>query len=127
MYAQTFLTALLVWPALAAVAVLAAPVRWAKHIALAGSLLEFAISVPLWWVFQPAGGMQLQGDGPWIPSWGIHSAVGVDGISLFLIRLTTFLMPLSILGGSSSFPPRGRPSYSPLLVLTSGLLGELAL
>ena len=51
MYAQTVLTALLVWPALAAVAVLAAPVRWAKHVALAGSLVEFAISVPLWWVF----------------------------------------------------------------------------
>src|SRR5437868_7062773 len=89
MYAQTVLTALLVWPALAAGAVLAAPVRWAKHVALAGSLVEFAISVPLWWVFQPAGGMQLQLDVPWIPNWGIHYAVGVDGISLFLILLTT--------------------------------------
>src|SRR5207245_485581 len=98
MYDQTVLTALIAWPAIAAVAVLAAPARWAKHLALAGSLLEFAISVPLWWVFQPAGGMQLQLDVPWIPNWGIHYAVGVDGISLFLILLTTFLMPLSILG-----------------------------
>src|SRR5207302_1203502 len=85
MYAQTVLTALIAWPAIAAVAVLAAPVRWAKHLALAASLLEFAISVPLWWVFQPAGGMQLQLDVPWIPSWGIHYAVGVDGISLLLM------------------------------------------
>src|SRR2546430_9202822 len=98
MYDQTVLPALIAWPAIAAVAVLAAPARWAKHLALAGSLLEFAISVPLWWVFQPAGGMQLQLDVPWIPNWGIHYAVGVDGISLFLILLTTFLMPLSILG-----------------------------
>src|SRR2546427_5541378 len=82
MYDQTVLTALIAWPAIAAVAVLAAPARWAKHLALAGSLLEFAISVPLWWVFQPAGGMQLQLDVPWIPSWGIHYTVGVDGISL---------------------------------------------
>src|SRR6266480_3929997 len=62
MYAQTVLTALIAWPAIAAVAVLAAPARWAKHLALAGSLLEFAISEPLWWVFQPAVGMQLQLD-----------------------------------------------------------------
>src|SRR5213083_3676392 len=123
MYAQTVLTALLVWPALAAVAVLAAPARWAKHLALAGSLLEFAISVPLWWVFQPAGGMQLQLDVPWIPSWGIHYAVGVDGISLFLILLTTFLMPLSILGSYTYITTRERAFYALMLLLTSGMIG----
>src|SRR5213079_804993 len=123
MYAQTVLTALLVWPALAAVAVLAAPVRWAKHVALAGSLVEFAISVPLWWVFQPAGGMQLQLDVPWIPGWGIHYAVGVDGISLFLILLTTFLVPLSILGSYTYITTRERAFYALMLVLTSGMIG----
>src|SRR5438046_925855 len=122
MYAQTVLTALLVWPALAAVAVLAAPVRWAKHVALAGSLVEFAISVPLWWVFQPAGGMQLQLDVPWIPGWGIHCAVGVDGISLFLILLTTFLVPLSILGSYTYITTRERGFYRLMLVLTSGMI-----
>src|SRR5438309_5656519 len=123
MYAQTVLTALIAWPAIAAVAVLAAPVRWAKHLALAASLLEFAISVPLWWVFQPAGGMQLQLDVPWIPSWGIHYAVGVDGISLFLILLTTFLVPLSILGSYSYITTRERAFYALLLALTSGMIG----
>ena len=123
MYAQTVLTALLVWPALAAVAVFAAPVRWAKHVALAGSLVEFAISAPLWWVFQPAGGMQLQLDVPWIPSWGIHYAVGVDGISLFLILLTTFLVPLSILGSYTYITTRERAFYALMLVLTSGMIG----
>src|SRR5438445_413833 len=123
MYAQTVLTALIVWPAIAAVAVLAAPVRWAKHLALAASLLEFAISVPLWWVFQPAGGMQLQLDVPWIPSWGIHYRVGVDGISPFLILLTTFLVPLSILGSYSYITTRERAFYALLLALTSGMIG----
>src|SRR3989449_3591526 len=123
MYAQSVLTALIAWPAIAAVVVLAAPERWAKHIALAASLLEFAISVPLWWVFQPAGGMQLQLDVPWIPNWGIHYAVGVDGISLFLILLTTFLMPLSILGSYTYITTRERAFYALLLVLTSGMIG----
>src|SRR5213596_934682 len=123
MYAQTVLTALIAWPAIAAVAVLAAPARWAKHLALAGSLLEFAISVPLWWVFQPAGGMQLQLDVPWIPNWGIHYAVGVDGISLFMILLTTFLVPLSILGSCNYITTRERAFYALMLVLTSGMIG----
>src|SRR6266700_6185086 len=123
MYAQAVLTALIVGPALAAVVVLAAPERWAKHIALAASLLEFAISVPLWWVFQPAGGMQLQLDVPWIPSWGINYTVGVDGISLFMILLTTFLVPLSILGRYNYITTRERWFYALMLVLTSGMIG----
>src|SRR3989454_4073035 len=123
MYAQSVLTALIAWPAIAAVVVLAAPERWAKHIALAASLLEFAISVPLWWVFQPAGGMQLQLDVPWIPSWGIHYTVGVDGISLFMVLLTTFLVPLSILGSYNYITTRERAFYALMLVLTSGMIG----
>src|SRR5881398_3599231 len=123
MYAQSVLTALIAWPALAAGVVLGAPERWAKHLALAASLIEFGVSVPLWWVFQPAGGMQLQLDVPWIPNWGIHYAVGVDGISLFLILLTTFLVPLSILGSYSYITTRERAFYALMLVLTSGMIG----
>src|SRR5213592_4145026 len=123
MYAQSVLTALIAWPALAAGVVLGAPERWAKHLALAASLIEFAVSVPLWWVFQPAGGMQLQLDVPWIPNWGIHYAVGVDGISLFMILLTTFLVPLSILGSYNYITTRERAFYALMLVLTSGMIG----
>ena len=123
MYAQSVLTALIAWPALAAGVVLGAPERWAKHLALAASLIEFGVSVPLWWVFQPAGGMQLQLDVPWIPNWGIHYAVGVDGISLFMILLTTFLVPLSILGSYNYITTRERAFYALMLVLTSGMIG----
>src|SRR5256885_304984 len=98
MYQSTVLTALLAWPALAALMVLLAPARWAKHLALAASLIEFAISAPLWWTFAPAEGMQFMLDVPWIPTWGIRYTVGVDGISLFMVLLTTFLVPLSVLG-----------------------------
>src|SRR5437764_8745068 len=123
MYAQSVLTALIAWPALAAGVVLGAPERWAKHLALAASFIEFAVSVPLWWVFQPAGGMQLQLDVPWIPNWGIHYAVGVDGISLFMILLTTVLVPLSILGSYTYITTRERAFYALMLVLTSGMIG----
>src|SRR5437763_16485770 len=98
MYAHTVLTALLVWPVVAAAVVLLVPERWAKHVALAASLAEFAISVPLWWTYQPAAGMQFVLDLPWIPFWGIRYTVGVDGISLLMVLLETFLIPLSVLG-----------------------------
>src|SRR2546425_13331035 len=81
MYAHWLLTALLAWPLVAAVLIWLAPERAAKHLALAASAVEFALSVPLWWIFEPAAGMQLVQTFAWIPSWGISYKVGVDGIS----------------------------------------------
>src|SRR5881392_3912647 len=123
MYRQWVLTALLAWPALAALVVMVAPARWAKHVALAASLVEFAISAPLWWTFAPAGGFQFILDASWIPSWGIRYAVGVDGISLFLVLLTTFLVPLSVLGSYAYITTRERGFYALMLVLTTGMIG----
>src|SRR5712664_442281 len=123
MYSRWVVTALLVWPALAALVVLLAPARWAKHLALVASLIEFAISAPLWWVFVPAGGMQFIFDAPWIPARGIRYTVGVDGISLFMVLLTTFLVPLSVLGSYAYITTRERGFYALMLVLTTGMIG----
>src|SRR3989475_11132284 len=131
MYARWVLTALLAWPAVAAAAILVAPPRWAKHLGFAASLLEFVISVPLWWTFVPSGGMQFVFDAAWIQvplfgtgaPWSIHYTVGVDGISLFLVLLTTFLVPLSVFGSYSYITTRERAYYALLLVLTSGMIG----
>src|SRR5216117_714132 len=123
MYRHWVLTALLAWPVLAGLTVLLVPARLAKHVAFAASLVEFAISVPLWWTFAPDGGMQFVLDVPWIPSWGIHYTVGVDGISLFMVLLTTFLVPLSVLGSYAYITTRERGFYALLLVLTTGMIG----
>ncbi|HYK83696.1 MAG TPA: NADH-quinone oxidoreductase subunit M [Gemmatimonadales bacterium] len=123
MYEHGVLTALLVWPAAAAALVLLVPVGWAKHTAFAASLVELAIAVPLWWTFVPAAGMQFQVDVPWIPAWGIHYTVGVDGISLFLVLLTVFLVPLAVLGSYAYITRRERAFYALMLVLTSGMIG----
>src|SRR5574341_742950 len=123
MYAAWVLTALLAWPVLGATLVLVAPPRWAKHLALAVSLAEFALSVPLWWRFLPGDGMQFVRDVPWIGAWGIHYSVGLDGISLFMVLLTTFLTPLSVLGSYSYITKRERAFYALLLVLTTGMIG----
>src|SRR5437870_9927202 len=131
MYARWVLTALLAWPAVAAAAILIAPPRWAKHLGFAASLIEFVNSVPLWWTFVPSGGMQVGCDAPWIQvplfgtgaPWSIHYTVGVDGISLFMVLLTTLLVPLSVLGSYSYITTRERAYYALLLVLTSGMIG----
>ena len=123
MYEHWALTALLAWPVIGAIAVMVAPARWAKHLGLAASLVEFGLSVPLWWTFVPATGMQFQLDLPWVPAWGIHYTVGVDGISLFMVLLTTLLMPLSILGSYSGITRRERAYYALMLVLASGMIG----
>jgi NADH-quinone oxidoreductase subunit M len=123
MYRQWVLTALIAWPLIAGAGVLLAPTRWAKHLAFVASLIEFGLSVPLWWMFAPEGGVQFMLDAPWIQNWGIHYTVGVDGISLFMVLLTTFLVPLSVLGSYSYITTRERGFYSLLLVLTSGMIG----
>jgi NADH-quinone oxidoreductase subunit M len=123
MYARWVLTALLAWPILAGLLVLVVPARMAKHVALAASLVEFALSVPLWWTFVPEAGMQFVADRPWIPAWGIRFSVGMDGISLFLVLLTTFLVPLSVLGSWSYITKREPGFYALLLVMTTGMIG----
>src|SRR6058998_1359660 len=123
MYQSWVLTALLVWPLLAAVIVCFVPVRLAKHVALAATVIELGISLPLWWLFQPVAGMQFTARLPWIPAWGISYTVGVDGISLFLVLLTTVLVPLSVLGSYTYITKRERGFYANLLVLTSGMIG----
>ncbi len=123
MYQHWVLTALLVWPVVAGVIVLLAPERLAKHLALAATVIEFALSLPLWWMFVPDGGFQFAQQAAWVPAWGINYAVGVDGISLFLILLTTFLMPLSVLGSYNYITKKERGYYALLLTLTSGMIG----
>ncbi|HEY6854420.1 MAG TPA: NADH-quinone oxidoreductase subunit M [Gemmatimonadales bacterium] len=123
MYQHWVITALLVWPLVAAGIVLLAPERLAKHLALAATILEFALSLPLWWQFVPDGGFQFVQQAAWVPAWGISYAVGVDGISLFLVLLTTFLMPLSVLGSYNYITKKERGYYALLLTLTSGMIG----
>lgn len=123
MYDRWILTALLALPLLGALALYAFPERRAKHVAFAVSVVEFLLSVPIWWRFVPGAGFQFDLSLPWIPGWGISYHVAVDGISLFLVLLTTFLVPLSVLGSWTYITKRERAYYALLLVLTTGMVG----
>jgi NADH-quinone oxidoreductase subunit M len=123
-YEAWVLDALLAFPLLAAVAVLLRPVREAKWIALVATLIEFLVSVPLWWKFDvTTAAMQFQVARPWIAGWGVWFRLGLDGISLFMVLLTTFTMPLAVLGSFNYIREKERAYYGLLLVLTTGMLG----
>jgi NADH-quinone oxidoreductase subunit M len=98
--------------------------RSARWIAFVTLMAEFIVSAGLWWSFDPlARGWQSRFVMPWIPQWGANVSMGIDGISLFMILLTTLLMPLSVLGSWTGIRTKVRHYYALLLVLTTGMLG----
>src|SRR5688500_4315432 len=96
----------------------------ARQIAFWTLLLEFIVSVGLWWSFDPAAsGWQAVFDTPWIGTWNARFTLGIDGIALMMILLTTFIMPLAVLGSWTSIRRKQHAYYALLLVLTTGMLG----
>ncbi len=95
--------------------------------AAAFSLIPLAISIYLLIRFDPhEPGYQFVEQYAWIPQFGISYHLGLDGISLFLVVLTTLLMSLSIIysgGGDIGYRPREFCFF--MLVLETGLLGAL--
>jgi NADH-quinone oxidoreductase subunit M len=97
-----------------------------KRVALAVSLIEFFISLPLFmWFDEGVAGMQFVEQVPWIPGWGVRYAVGIDGISLLLIILTTLLTVLCILSSWRSIERMVKEYLIAFLFLETGMIGVL--
>ena len=96
----------------------------ARVIALVTLVAEFLVSAGLWWTFDTSlSTWQNVVMEPWIPEWGANFIVGIDGISLMMILLTTFIMPLAVLGSWTSVREKLPAYYALLLVLTTGMIG----
>ena len=96
-------------------------VRWW---ALVISLIEFALSVHLPRFFSNSqAGFQFEVDQVWIPSPNIHYHLGIDGISLWLVLLTTFLVPLGVLISWKSIHDRVKEFFVLFLVLETAMIG----
>ena len=98
---------------------------WLKRLALTVSLAEFAISMFLIYGFDSsATGYQFEEFHNWITQPPIHYHLGIDGISLFLVLLTTFLTPIAI-GASWNSVHHGsvKGFFVSLLVLETGVIG----
>jgi NADH-quinone oxidoreductase subunit M len=100
--------------------------REAKVFALAASVVELVVSLPLWFRFDPgSAGMQFTEHASWIPALGISYSVGIDGISLLLVLLTTVLTPVSLLFSLTHVEKSVRAFSIAFLVLETGIVGSL--
>ncbi len=119
-----WLTLVLIIPLLGSVVLWLAHESLSRQIALAVSLLTFIVSLPLWFLFDNGNaGMQFVEKHQWIDSPAIHYALGVDGISMPLVLLTTFLAPLCILVSWTSIEMRLKEFFISLLVMETATIG----
>jgi NADH-quinone oxidoreductase subunit M len=96
---------------------------WIRRIALAASLAEFAVSLLLLRGFDSNNAAyQFTEYHHWIGDT-IHYHLGVDGISLFLVLLTTFLTPLAILCSWESIRENVKGFFVSLLVIETAMIG----
>lgn len=98
--------------------------RLLKLTTLGISLVEFALSLPLWFRFDSASGaMQFTERYNWLPQYGISYILGMDGFSLLLVLLTTFLTPLCVLATWEDIQTRVKEFMICILALMSGMIG----
>ncbi|NNM94380.1 MAG: NADH-quinone oxidoreductase subunit M [Bacteroidia bacterium] len=88
---------LILIPLFSSLLILSVPARFAKIFAFAASFISFAVTLAVFISFPVSADYQYLIDYNWIPSLGIHFKVGIDGISILMVLLTTFLTPLIIL------------------------------
>jgi NADH-quinone oxidoreductase subunit M len=95
-----------------------------RNIALGVSLATFALSLLMWMKFDPASAdYQFVERHAWLPEFGISYHVGVDGISLLLVVLTTFLTPIALLCSWDSIEDRVRAFSFFMLALEAAMIG----
>ena len=96
----------------------------ARLLTLGVLMIEALLGIAAWLLFDPAvAGWQMRTDWTWLPDLGARLSLGVDGISLPMLVLTTCLMPLALLATWNQVTSRVASFGALLLALTSGLVG----
>ena len=124
-----WLTALVLLPLLGAVVLLLVPTRQhgvARGVALAWTSAIFVLSLGLLWVTDGAAdGFELVEERAWLTALGASYRVGIDGISIWLVLLTTLLTPICILSTTHAITDRVKEFMVAFLVLQTGMIGAL--
>jgi NADH-quinone oxidoreductase subunit M len=125
--AAALLPALLAVPILGAILVMLIPRgedSLARGVGLGFSILGFAVSLAILGPFKfEVASMQLVFDKEWIPLFGSRFKLGIDGISIWLVLLTTFLTPIVLLSAHGAVKTKVREFVAIILVLEAGMLG----
>ena len=124
LYGDWILHALIWLPLAGTVHVLLSSSQRAKNIALRWSAFVFVLSLGLWWAYDPGdGGLVMESSASWIESWGVSYSLGIDGISVFMVLLTTFMSAIAILGSFEYVKTRRKAFYALMLLLEMGVVG----
>jgi NADH-quinone oxidoreductase subunit M len=115
--------ALIFFPLVAALMLLMVKGEQVKKIALGAAIIEFIISMVAVFQFQKNANTQFEVSYAWIKSMGINFHVGMDGISLLLVLLTTFLVPIIILSSFGKQYKNASVFYSLILAMQFALIG----
>jgi NADH-quinone oxidoreductase subunit M len=122
-----FLSIILAVPLVGFVVVLFIPrqheatIKWAALVFSLAAFIDslYLLGSPFW----QDGGLHWLGRVPWIPGAGISFAMGVDGLSILLVLLTTLLSPIAILSSWTAITDRVKEYYAFMLLLEVGMVG----
>ncbi|HVV24177.1 MAG TPA: NADH-quinone oxidoreductase subunit M [Pseudonocardiaceae bacterium] len=126
------LLGLLLWPLIGAgvVTTLKHDARMAKLVAIAFSLVEFALAVVSLFVYDSNGArLQFSGSADWIASYGVHLSFAMDGIALVMVVMIAFLVPVVIGASWEEKLPEGRSVagfFALILCLEALMVGVFA-
>jgi NADH-quinone oxidoreductase subunit M len=96
-------------------------VKWVASLTSVATFIVslFLLRAPIW----RDGGLYWLERTPWIPTAGIQYAVGVDGLSILLVLLTTFISPLAIISSWTAIEERIKEYYAFMLILETAMVG----
>ncbi|GAA4371625.1 NADH-quinone oxidoreductase subunit M [Hymenobacter koreensis] len=114
---------LLIWPVAAALLLHFVRGNAARALAFGASLVELALALYMAFTFVPNSQVQFELNYPWLIDAGINFHIGVDGLSLLLVLLTTFLVPLILLASFRHNYDNPSAFYALVLFMQTGLLG----
>ncbi len=121
-----WLTAIIFIPTLGALLLLVLPSTNGKLIRVVTftvMLVDFVVSLPLFFAYNTnSAAFQFVEKFDWVPSLGISYHLGLDGISLLLVLLTTFLGPIVVLG-SAGIKKSLKGYFASMLILQTGMIG----
>ena len=124
LYGDWILHALIWLPLAGTVHVLVSSAERARNLAFRWSAFVFVLSLGLWWAYEPGnGGFAMESSASWIESWGVGYSLGIDGISVFMVLLTTFTSAIAILGSFEYVKTRRKAFYALMLLLEMGVVG----
>lgn len=121
-----YLTAMTFIPLLGAIIILMIPKtqeKVIKNFSIVLSLIPLAISIFLWSVYDASGKLYTEGPYAWIPSLDVQYYLGVDGLSLPLVLVTTLLTTLSLWYSARVIHKRVKEFFALFLLLEMGMLG----